>query len=91
MTVGTRAVTAVAGMFAGVALVVGAGVAAADPSEGGCPKRGGWILVSTALLSERQGNARDENDNGLVCLKRQCDGPSDCTVRVKDDIYEDEG
>jgi hypothetical protein len=90
MQVGTRAGTAVAGMFAGMALGLGAGVASADPSEGGCPERGGWSLVPTALLPDRQGDDHDQNSNGLVCLQRQCDGPSDCTVKVKDDVIRDE-
>jgi hypothetical protein len=86
--VGTRAVTAVAVTW--MALVVGAGVASADPPEGGCPKYGGWSLVPTALLPERHGDDHDENNNGLVCMRRECDGPSECTVLVKDDMSRDD-
>ncbi len=89
MQVGTRTVTSVAVTVAGVALVRGAGGASPDPPEGGCPS--GWSLVPTALSPERQGDDRDENNNGLVCMKRQCDGPSDCTVMVRDDVSREGG
>jgi hypothetical protein len=88
MMVVTRAAMA-AVTFSGVALVLGAGAASAEPPEGGCPKYGGWSLVPTALLPERHGDDHDQNNNGLVCLTRECDGPSDCRVMVKDDMSRD--
>jgi hypothetical protein len=90
MKVGRHATAAVAATFAGAALVLGAGVASGEPPRGGCPKYGGWSLVPTTLLPDRQGDDRDHNNNGLVCLSRECDGPSDCTVRVKDDASRDD-
>jgi len=89
MMVGTRAVMAVTVAFTGAALLLGAGEASAEPTEGGCPKFGRWSLVPTSLVPERQGDDRDQNNNGLVCMKRECDGPSECTVMVRDDMSRD--